>query len=109
MRNPARIVLSLAALALGACSSGASSASSGGAVPDAASPGVSSARSAPRGRSAAPREGAPGRSTDDARVRRLVGTVPPELAADARWIQGSGTTLAALRGRVAYVQFAFPT
>jgi hypothetical protein len=49
------------------------------------------------------------RSTDDARVRSLRGQVPPELAADARWLGAPPTSLAALRGRVVFVQFAFPT
>jgi len=48
-------------------------------------------------------------STSDARVAKRVGQAPPELGSDLRWLNAPPTTLAALRGRVVYVQFAFPT
>jgi hypothetical protein len=51
----------------------------------------------------------PARSTSDARVRSFRGQVPPEIAPDARWLNAPPRTLASLRGRVVYVQFAFPT
>ena len=51
-----------------------------------------------------------GRSTRDARVKSYLGQLPPELSSDGVWIGVDGlTTLAALRGRVVYLQFAFPT
>jgi hypothetical protein len=49
------------------------------------------------------------RSTADSRVRSFRGQVPPELAPDARWLNAPRATLASLRGRVVFVQFAFPT
>jgi hypothetical protein len=49
------------------------------------------------------------RSTSDSRVRSFLGRIPPDLAPDARALNATPTTLAALRGRVVYVQFAFPT
>ena len=53
---------------------------------------------------------APGASeARDARVRSFLGRVPPEIAPDARWIGAPAASLAALRGRVVYLQFAFPT
>jgi hypothetical protein len=48
-------------------------------------------------------------STDDARVRTFRGTVPPEIPADARFLNAPPATLATLRGRVVLLQFAFPT
>jgi len=54
--------------------------------------------------------GGGGRSTSDPRVRSLRGTTPPALPANGTWLNARGpTSLAALRGRVVYVQFAFPT
>jgi hypothetical protein len=53
--------------------------------------------------------GGGGRSTEDPRVRSLRGQVPPELAGDVMWSNSPPTSLAGLRGRVVYVQFAFPT
>jgi hypothetical protein len=53
--------------------------------------------------------GGPARSPTDARVRSYQGTVPPEVSPDARTLNAEPATLAALRGRVVYVQFAFPT
>ncbi len=50
-----------------------------------------------------------GPSTLDSRVRSFRGRTPPELAADARWLNAPPSTLSALRGRVVYLQFAFPT
>jgi hypothetical protein len=50
-----------------------------------------------------------GRSTADPRVRSFMGQVPPELAGGARLNAAAPPSLAALRGRVVYVQFAFPT
>jgi hypothetical protein len=35
--------------------------------------------------------------------------VPPAFAPDARWLNAPPATLASLRGRVLFVQFAFPT
>ncbi len=45
----------------------------------------------------------------NARVRSFLGRMPPEIAPDARWLDAPPSSLAALRGRVVYVQFAFPT
>jgi hypothetical protein len=53
--------------------------------------------------------GAATRGVSDARVRSFVGQAPPELAADARWLNAPPSTLAGLRGRVVFLQFAFPT
>jgi hypothetical protein len=53
---------------------------------------------------AAPRGGG-----SDPRVLSLMGQTPPEVAPDARWLNAPPTTLAGLRGRVVFVQFAFPT
>ena len=70
----------------------------------------SSGSPAPAGSTAAaPVAARPARSASDSRVRTLRGTVPPELAANARTLNAPATTLAALRGRVVFVQFAFPT
>jgi hypothetical protein len=69
----------------------------------------SSAPSAPGRGPSATRPSPGGRSTADARVRSFAGRVPPELAPDARWLGAPPSSLAALRGRVVYVQFAFPT
>ncbi|MHC5010205.1 MAG: hypothetical protein ACYTG6_04545 [Planctomycetota bacterium] len=50
------------------------------------------------------------RSTSDDRVRSFMGEVPPELPSTGTWTNvGQPTSLAALRGRVVYLQFAFPT
>jgi hypothetical protein len=57
----------------------------------------------------APPSGGRAASTDDPRVRSFQGQVPPELSADVRWLNAPASTLAALRGRVVFVQFAFPT
>lgn len=53
--------------------------------------------------------GRPPAQRHDSRVRSFVGQVPPEIAGDARWLSGAPSSLAALRGRVVYLQFAFPT
>ncbi len=53
--------------------------------------------------------GGGGASTMDSRVRTYRGRTPPELAADARWLNAPPSSLAGLRGRVVYLQFAFPT
>ena len=53
--------------------------------------------------------GAGGRSTTDSRVRSFAGQVPPDVFTDGTWVARAGpTSLAALRGRVVYLQFAFP-
>jgi hypothetical protein len=45
-----------------------------------------------------------------ARDRRpLRGQAPPEMTGDVRWLNAPATTLAGLRGKVVFVQFAFPT
>ncbi len=49
-----------------------------------------------------------GKSTSDPRVKRLIGQQAQELPADGTWLNGA-TSLASLRGRVVYLQFAFPT
>jgi hypothetical protein len=56
-----------------------------------------------------PSPGASVPSTSDSRVRSFLGRPPPEIAPDARWLDGPPAPLASLRGRVVYVQFAFPT
>jgi hypothetical protein len=48
-------------------------------------------------------------SAADPRVKSLKGQPPPEFAGDARWLNAPATSLAALRGKVVFVQFAFPT
>ncbi len=45
----------------------------------------------------------------DPRVLALLGQTPPEVPADVRWLNGQPASLAALRGRVVFLQFAFPT
>lgn len=46
--------------------------------------------------------------TRDVARAPLVGKVPPELrAADADWLAGPPTTLAALKGKVVWLQFNF--
>ena len=58
--------------------------------------------------SSGPRQGA-GRSTSDERVKSYQGKVPQDVFTDGTWVSQAGaTSLAALRGRVVYVQFAFP-
>jgi len=52
--------------------------------------------------------GTPQASTD-ARVHSFFGQTPPEIAADVRWLNAQPASLAALVGRVVFVQFAFPT
>jgi hypothetical protein len=53
--------------------------------------------------------GGSGRSTADPRVRSFRGQAASELAAGT-WLNAAGpTSLGALRGRVVYLQFAFPT
>jgi len=50
-----------------------------------------------------------GRSTSDARVKSFQGQPPPDVFTNGTWVSRSGpTSLAALRGRVVYLQFAFP-
>jgi hypothetical protein len=56
---------------------------------------------------ASSRSGAPRAS--DSRVKPLRGQPPPEFTSDVRWLDTPPTTLAALRGKVVFVQFAFPT
>jgi hypothetical protein len=51
----------------------------------------------------------PGRRTSDPRVRSFLGRPPPELSSDARWLNAAPSSLAAMKGRVVFVQFAFPT
>jgi hypothetical protein len=87
MRRTLSSVAALAALTLGAC------ASSAGAPPAGASGAGPSAS---------------GRSTTDARVRSFVGQPPPELG-ELAWGPAPATSLAAQRGRVVFLQFAFPT
>lgn len=49
------------------------------------------------------------RSTTDARVKSFMGQVPPDVLTNGTWVSRAGpTSLAALRGRVVYLQFAFP-
>lgn len=51
-----------------------------------------------------------GRSTSDARVKPFLGTVPPDVFTDGTWVTPVGpTSLAAQKGRVVLVLFAFPT
>ena len=64
----------------------------------------SNAGPAPAGRTAAG-----SRSTSDARVKSFAGQTPPDVFTDGTWVSKAGpTSLAALRGRVVYLQFAFP-
>ncbi len=50
-----------------------------------------------------------GRTTQDARVKSFVGQVPPDVLTQGQWVSRAGpTSLASLRGRVVYLQFAFP-
>jgi hypothetical protein len=91
MRTPNALLAAGAALVLAACSSPSGG---GGATAQATRPSP--------GRSPAP-------STSDSRVRSFLGRPPPEIAPDARWLDGPPAPLASLRGRVVYVQFAFPT
>ena len=59
------------------------------------------------GPGAAPRGG---RSTQDARVRSFAGRTPPDVFTLGTWVGPAGpTSLSELRGRVVYLQFAFPT
>jgi hypothetical protein len=90
MRTPNLPLAAGAALLLAACSSPSGG---GGATAQATRP--SPGRSAP--------------STSDSRVRSFLGRPPPEIAPDVRWLDGPPAPLASLRGRVVYVQFAFPT
>jgi len=48
-------------------------------------------------------------STPAPQVAQRGGQAPPEFAEDVRWLNAPPTTLAALRGRAVFVQFAFPT
>ena len=53
--------------------------------------------------------GSGGRSTADARVKTYRGQVPPDVFTQGTWVSSAGpTSLAQLRGRAVYVQFAFP-
>jgi hypothetical protein len=52
---------------------------------------------------------AAGRPTTDSRVHSLQGRAPPEFTPDARWLNAPPASLASMRGRVLFVQFAFPT
>jgi len=59
-------------------------------------------------RAAAPAPGT-ANSTADPRVRSFVGRTPPDVFTDGTWVGPAGpTSLAAERGRVVYLQFAFP-
>lgn len=49
------------------------------------------------------------RASTDARVHSFFGQAPPEIAADVRWLNAQPISLAALGGRVVFLQFAFPT
>ena len=49
------------------------------------------------------------KASTDARVHSFLGQTPPEIAADVRWLNAQPASLAALRGRVVFLQFAFPT
>ena len=56
-----------------------------------------------------PRAATGGRSTTDSRVKSYMGQVPPDVFQNGTWVSRAGeTSLAALRGRVVFVQFAFP-
>ena len=49
------------------------------------------------------------RSTSDARVKSFMGRQPPDVFTGGTWVSRAGpTSLAALRGRVVFLQFAFP-
>lgn len=48
------------------------------------------------------------RSTSDPRVQSFLMQTAPELPVDGTWV-GRPSPLAGLRGRVVYLQFAFPT
>jgi thiol-disulfide isomerase/thioredoxin len=50
---------------------------------------------------------AAGTSDADPWYASFRGRKPPELAADGTWVTGGPATLASLRGRVVYLQFAF--
>jgi len=45
----------------------------------------------------------------DARVRSFLGQAPPDMAAEARWLRSGPSSLAAHKGQVVFLQFAFPT
>jgi hypothetical protein len=48
------------------------------------------------------------RSTSDVRVKDFQGRVPPDVFTGGTWVGSAGpTSLAALQGRVVYLQFAF--
>lgn len=47
--------------------------------------------------------------TTDSRVPKRVAQTLPEFAPEARWLNAPPASLASLRGRVLFVQFAFPT
>jgi hypothetical protein len=63
------------------------------------------------GPSAGPSSGAAGtaRRAADPRVRSFMGQALPDVTGDVRWLNVPPTTLGALRGRVVFLQFAFPT
>lgn len=47
--------------------------------------------------------------TQDPRVKSYLGQTPPDVFEGGTWVSRAGpTSLAALRGRVVYVMFAFP-
>jgi len=48
-------------------------------------------------------------STASPPASQRAGQAPPEFADDVRWLNAPPTTLAGLRGRAVFVQFAFPT
>jgi thiol-disulfide isomerase/thioredoxin len=50
---------------------------------------------------------AAGTSDEDPWFLSFRGKAPPEFAADGTWVSGGPATLASLRGRVVYLQFAF--
>jgi hypothetical protein len=70
-----------------------------GAVASGCTSGGGQGGSAPQGRS----------RTTDSRVAPLRGLPPHEFSGDVRWLNAPATTLAALRGKVVFLQFAFPT
>jgi thiol-disulfide isomerase/thioredoxin len=76
-------------------------------APEAAAP----PRPAPPSPGPAAPAGAPppaaGTSDADPWFLSFRGKAPPELAADGTWVVGPKATLASLRGRVVYLQFAF--
>jgi hypothetical protein len=72
---------------------------------------IAAACSAPRSTTggAAPAANSSGRSTQDERVKSYRGQVPPDVFRQGTWVGSAGeTSLAAERGRVVFLMFAFP-